>query len=184
MYLSCLCRSCVCVEMLLPERALNRKDGGRCWIARPHSQLYTFHRMWKQIIKYNNYTSKTTNIQSLFAPLVLVLTVGIFTWLPFWFLVICECLLSKSVIPAHKVVGKLPLILSCAYRKFDNLILSPNFNISHLLYKEFTEYLKGLKSWLFSMLYFVIFPFLRLIDWLLCPQIWEPYRSRDEKIPW
>ena len=75
----------------------------------------------------------------LFAPLVLVLTVGIFTWLPFWFLVISECLLSKSVIPAHKVVGKLPLILSCAYKKFDNLILSPNFNVSHLLYKEFTE---------------------------------------------
>ena len=32
-------------------------------------------------------------------------------------------------------VGKLLLILSCANRKFDNLMLSANFKISHLLYK-------------------------------------------------
>ena len=103
----------------------------------------------------------------LFAPLVLVLTVGIFTWLPFCFLVICECLLSKSV-PAHKVVGKLPLILSCAYKKFDSLILSPNFNISH--YKEFTEYLKGLKLLILNALFcnFSIFE----TDRLLCFNNW------------
>ena len=36
-------------------------------------------------------------------------------------------------------VGKLLLILSCANRKFDNLMLSANFKILDLLYKGLTD---------------------------------------------
>ena len=42
-------------------------------------------------------------------------------------------------------VGILLLILSCANRKFDHLMLSANFKISHLLYKGLTD---GLVWWL------------------------------------
>ena len=43
------------------------------------------------------------------------------------------------VILSQNVVGKLLLILSCANRKFDNLMLSANSKISHLLYKGLTD---------------------------------------------
>ena len=43
------------------------------------------------------------------------------------------------VILLQNDVGKLLLILSCANRKFDNLMLSANFKISHLLYKGLTD---------------------------------------------
>ena len=43
------------------------------------------------------------------------------------------------VILSQNDVGKLLLILSCANRKFDNLMLSANFIILHLLYKELTD---------------------------------------------
>ena len=49
------------------------------------------------------------------------------------------------VIISHNDVGKLLLILSCANRKFDNLMLSANFQISHLLCKGLTD---GLVWWL------------------------------------
>ena len=42
------------------------------------------------------------------------------------------------VILSQNDVGKLLLILSCRNRKFDNLMLSANFKISHLLYKGLT----------------------------------------------
>ena len=43
------------------------------------------------------------------------------------------------VILSQNDVGKLLLILSCANRKFDNLMLSANFKIKHLLYKGLTD---------------------------------------------
>ena len=43
------------------------------------------------------------------------------------------------VILSQNDVGKLLLILSCANRKFDNLMLSANFKILHLLYKGLTD---------------------------------------------
>ena len=43
------------------------------------------------------------------------------------------------VILSQNDVGKLLLILSCANRKFDNLMLSANIKISHLLYKGLTD---------------------------------------------
>ena len=43
------------------------------------------------------------------------------------------------VILSQNDVGKLVLILSCANRKFDNLMLSANFKISQLLYKGLTN---------------------------------------------
>ena len=49
------------------------------------------------------------------------------------------------VILSQNDVGKLLLMLSCANRKFDNLMSSANFKISHLLYKGLTD---GLVWWL------------------------------------
>ena len=43
------------------------------------------------------------------------------------------------VILSQNDVGKLFLMLSCANRKFDNLMLSANFKIIHLLYKGLTD---------------------------------------------
>ena len=43
------------------------------------------------------------------------------------------------VILLQNDVGKLRLMLSCANRKFDNLMLSANFKILHLLYKGLTD---------------------------------------------
>ena len=43
------------------------------------------------------------------------------------------------VILSQNDVGKLLLILSCANRKCDNLMLSGNFKISHLLHKGLTD---------------------------------------------
>ena len=43
------------------------------------------------------------------------------------------------VILSQYDVGKLLLIPPCANRKFDNLMLSANFKISHLLYKGLTD---------------------------------------------
>ena len=43
------------------------------------------------------------------------------------------------VILSQNDVGKLLLILSCANRKFDNLMLSANFKILHLLYTGLTD---------------------------------------------
>ena len=43
------------------------------------------------------------------------------------------------VILSQNDVGKLLLILSCANRKFENLMLSANFKNSHLLYKGLTD---------------------------------------------
>ena len=43
------------------------------------------------------------------------------------------------VILSQNDIGKLLLILSCANRKFDNLMLSVNSKISHLLYKGLTD---------------------------------------------
>ena len=43
------------------------------------------------------------------------------------------------VILSQNDVGKLLLILSCANGKFNNLMLSANFKISHLLYKGLTD---------------------------------------------
>ena len=43
------------------------------------------------------------------------------------------------VILLQNDVGKLLLMLSCANRKFDNLMLSANFKILHLLYKGLTD---------------------------------------------
>ena len=71
--------------------------------------------------------------------MVLVLTVGIFTWFGSWFLEVWECLLFTSVVLSHNDVDKLLLILSCANRKFDNLMSSANSKISHFLYKGLTE---------------------------------------------
>ena len=43
------------------------------------------------------------------------------------------------VILSQNDVGKLLVVLSCANRKFDNLMLSANFKISRLLYKGLTD---------------------------------------------
>ena len=43
------------------------------------------------------------------------------------------------VILSQNDVRKLLLMLSCANRKFDNLMLSANFKILHLLYKGLTD---------------------------------------------
>ena len=43
------------------------------------------------------------------------------------------------VILSQNDVGKLLLMLSCANRKFDNLMLSANFKILRLLYKGLTD---------------------------------------------
>ena len=64
------------------------------------------------------------------------------------------------LILSHNDVGKLLLILSCANRKFDNLMLSANFKISHLLYKGLTDDLVFLKLIILKAV-FAISPFLR-----------------------
>ena len=53
--------------------------------------------------------------------------------------------MGMFVILSQNDVGKLLLILLCANRKFDNLMLSANSKISHLLYKGLTD---GLVWWL------------------------------------
>ena len=56
-----------------------------------------------------------------------------------------KCILLASVILSHEGVGNLPLILLCANRKSDNLMLSSNLKISQLLYKGLNDDLASLK---------------------------------------
>ena len=104
--------------------------GGAFWVSKLVSKYVFFNRMKKYIeiipnigrfgfntIWANGFSSYSRNIY---------LICFLISWSTGMFIVI---LLQNDV-------GKLLLILSCVNRKFDNLILSANFKISHLLYNQ------------------------------------------------